>query len=154
MPACERRGPGDHGMQPCPAGGAARAWIGRCCMTFKRSIPLIVLLLAQPGLVSAQDASAERGRALFQRQCLACHQLAQPRNGVGPTLQGVFGRGAGTVAGFTYSPALKTSGITWTRESLDGYLANPMAAVRGTRMAQRVPDELQRGDIIEFLATP
>jgi cytochrome c len=56
------------------------------------------------------------------------------------------------VAGFNYSPALKTFGITWTRESLDGYLANPVAAVRGTRMAQRVPN--QRRDIIEFLATP
>jgi cytochrome c len=124
-------------------------------MTFKSPITLAIgFVLVLPGLALAQDGSAERGRALFQRQCVVCHQVAQPRNGVGPTLQGVFGRGAGAVEGFNYSPALKNSGITWTRESLDGYLANPAATVRGTRMTQRVPDEQQRRDIIEFLAVP
>jgi len=112
------------------------------------------LLVAQPILATAQEAVAQRGKALFQRQCGACHQVAQPRNGVGPTLQGVIGRAAGTVQGFNYSPALKSSAITWTPEALDSYLANPAARVRGTRMAQRVPDEQQRRDIIAFLAAP
>jgi cytochrome c len=116
---------------------------------------LVALLVAmQPGLAGAQDGAAERGRALFQRQCGACHQVVQPRNGLGPTLQGVTGRPAGAVEGFNYSPALKSSGITWTPENLDSFLANPTALVRSTRMAQRVPDEQQRRDIIQFLATP
>jgi cytochrome c len=110
--------------------------------------------MAQTALTSAQESADDRGKVLFQRQCGACHQVAQPRNGVGPTLQGVIGRAAGTVQGFNYSPALKNSGITWTPDTIDNFIANPTAMVRGTRMAQRVPDEQQRRDIVKFLAAP
>ena len=107
-----------------------------------------------PGLASAQEGNAALGRALFQRQCASCHQTAQPRNGLGPTLQGVIGHAAGTVEGFNYSPALKKSGIAWTPDTLDAYLADPAAMVPGTSMVQRVPNARQRKDIIQFLAAP
>ena len=110
--------------------------------------------MTQSGLARAQEGVAERGRVLFQRQCGVCHQAAQPRNGLGPILQGMIGRAAGTVEGFNYSPALKSSRISWTPETLDSFLANPTTTVRGTRMAQRVPEEQQRRDIIKFLAAP
>lgn len=111
---------------------------------------LFVSVLSAPA--AAQEGDAESGSALFRRQCAGCHQVAQPRNGVGPNLQGVIGRPAGSVEGFNYSPALRESGITWTAETLDAYLADPRGMVTGTRMVQRVPDEQQRRDIIEFLA--
>jgi len=57
------------------------------------------------------------------------------------------------VQGFNYSPALKNLGVTWTPETLEACLANPTAMVRGTRMVQRVADEQQRKDIIEFPST-
>ncbi|SDR44226.1 cytochrome c [Rhizobiales bacterium GAS113] len=123
-------------------------------MRFKFLILVLPLFGAHSGLAIAQEGAAERGRVLFQQQCGSCHQVAQPRNGIGPTLQGLVGRAAGSVEGFNYSPALKGSGITWTPEALDSYLTNPAAMVRGTRMAQRVPDEQQRRDIIEFLKAP
>ncbi len=123
-------------------------------MRFKFFILVASLLMPQTALTRAQESSAGRGKVLFQQQCGACHQVAQPRNGVGPTLQGVIGRAAGSVQGFNYSPALKSSGITWTRETLDSFIASPSAQVRGTRMSQRVPDQQKRQDIIEFLATP
>lgn len=110
----------------------------------------VLLFLAVPA--AAQEGNAERGQALFQRQCATCHQVAQPRNGVGPTLQGLMDRPAGSVQGFNYSPALRESGITWTPETLDTYLANPAGMVRGTRMMLRVADEQRRRDIIEYLA--
>ncbi|WP_265517425.1 c-type cytochrome [Nitratireductor luteus] len=110
----------------------------------------VLLLLAGP--TAAQEGDAERGQALFRRQCAACHQVAQPRNGVGPALQNVVGRPAANAEGFSYSPALQESGITWTPGTLDTYLANPAGMVRGTRMMLRVADEQQRRDIIEFLA--
>lgn len=111
------------------------------------------------GLLSAAPARAEegdaaRGRTLFQRQCQACHQLAQPRNGVGPHLQGVIGRMAGGLEGYNYSPALKALGREWTPETLDAYLANPAGVARGTRMVLRVPAEQDRRDIIAFLGAP
>jgi cytochrome c len=119
---------------------------------FSQFILAASLLVVHSGFAKAQEGATERGRVLFQRQCSACHQVAQPRNGIGPTLQGTIGRAAGTVEGFNYSPALKASGITWTPETLNSYLTGPTAMVRGTRMTQRVADEQQRRDIIEFLA--
>ncbi|RKK03509.1 cytochrome c family protein [Pseudoroseomonas wenyumeiae] len=110
-------------------------------------------LLAAPS-VQAQDGDAARGRTLFQRQCQACHQVAQPRNGVGPTLQGVMGRAAGGVEGYNYSPALRALNQTWTPETMDAYLANPTGVARGTRMVLRVAAEQDRKDIIAFVAAP
>ncbi|MDQ1077897.1 cytochrome c family protein [Pseudoroseomonas cervicalis] len=102
----------------------------------------------------AEEGDAARGRTLFQRQCQACHQLAQPRNGVGPHLQGVIGRSAGGLEGYNYSPALKALGQAWTPETLDAYLANPTGVARGTRMVLRVTAEQDRRDIIAFLGNP
>ncbi|MCK8787557.1 c-type cytochrome [Roseomonas sp. NAR14] len=105
------------------------------------------ILLAQPSLA----ADADHGKVLFQRQCAACHQVATPRNGVGPSLLGVTNRPAGTAEGFGYSPALKGSGLTWTAENLDAYLANPGGRVPGTRMPTRVANDADRADIVAFL---
>ncbi|WP_049730998.1 c-type cytochrome [Rhizobium ecuadorense] len=101
----------------------------------------------------AQEADAGLGQKLFQQRCGACHQIATPRNGVGPNLQGVVGRAAGSVEGFNYSPSLRNSGITWSPETLDAFLTNPGAMVPGTRMTQRFNKADERGAIIEFLAT-
>ncbi|MBO1076090.1 c-type cytochrome [Roseomonas marmotae] len=110
--------------------------------------------LLAPSAAQAQEGDAARGRTLFQRQCQACHQVAQPRNGVGPTLQGVMGRAAAGVEGYNYSPALRALGQTWTPETLDAYLANPTGVARGTRMVLRVNAGQDRKDIIAFLANP
>jgi cytochrome c len=101
--------------------------------------------------VRGPTADAERGKTLFRRQCAACHPLAQPRNGVGPHLQGIVGHAAASVAGVNYSPALKQAGLEWTPETPDGFLANPVCKVPGTRMPTRVPAEGDRADIIAFL---
>lgn len=118
-----------------------------------RSLPILSAFAVLLGAASASAGDAEHGRTLFQRQCAACHQVTQPRNGVGPYLQGVVGRPAASVTGANYSPALRHSGITWTRGSLDEFLANPAAKVRGTRMPNRVPSATDRDDLIAYLAT-
>jgi cytochrome c len=102
---------------------------------------------------AAQEADAASGERLFRQRCGACHQIATTRNGAGPHLQGVVGRAAGSIEGFNYSPALRDSGITWTLETLDTYLANPTAMVRGTRMAQRFNNADERRTIIDFLSS-
>ena len=101
----------------------------------------------------AQEADAASGERLFRQRCGACHQIATTRNGVGPHLQGVVGRAAGSIEGFNYSPSLKASGINWTADTLDTYLANPTATVRGTRMVQRFNSAEERTAIIEFLGS-
>jgi cytochrome c len=112
-----------------------------------------VLISWNTSVVFAQADNAAQGQRLFQQRCGACHQIATPRNGVGPNLRGVIGRAAGSVQGFNYSPALKASGITWNAETLETFLSNPPAMVRGTRMTQRFGNADERRSIIEFLGS-
>lgn len=96
---------------------------------------LILMLAAAPALWSsahAQDAGA--GEKMF-RICRSCHQIGEgAKNFVGPVLNGVVGRKAGTYPGYDYSEANKTSGITWDVATLKAYLHNPRARVPGTKM--------------------
>lgn len=85
--------------------------------------------------------------------CRACHAVEAGQNGVGPTLFGIVGSKAGAVPGYAFSPALKASGITWDRASLDTWLKGPMAMVPGTKMVIAVPDAARREAIIDYLET-
>lgn len=82
---------------------------------------------------NAQDAKA--GESLFKRACAACHTVEAGKNKVGPSLAGVFGRPAGAVDGFAYSPALKNSGKTWDEAALSAYLKDPKGYIPGNKMA-------------------
>jgi cytochrome c len=119
-------------------------------------LPALTMIAAAwaTDLSVAQEAGRGSGERLFRQRCGACHQIATTRNGAGPHLQGVVGRAAAGVEGFNYSPALRDSGITWTSETLETYLANPTAMVRGTRMVQRFNNADERRAIVEFLNSP
>lgn len=94
---------------------------------------------------------AEHGKAVFNR-CAACHSIKAGENRVGPTLNGVIGRTAGTVAGYTYSAANKTSGIVWSEQKIFDYLLKPAATVPGTKMAfPGLPAAQDRADVVAYL---
>jgi cytochrome c len=79
-------------------------------------------------------ADFKRGQ-LLSLACAACHSFrAGEKTIVGPNLHGVFGRPAGAVEGFDYSPALQSSGLVWTPRALDAWLADPASFVAGTKM--------------------
>jgi cytochrome c len=89
-------------------------------------------LAASIGAAAAQDAAA--GEKVFLK-CKACHQIGEgAKDAVGPVLNGVVGRPAGTYPGYNYSDANKGSGITWDEATLKEYLKNPRAKVPGTKM--------------------
>jgi len=91
-----------------------------------------VATVASVGTAEAQDAAA--GEGVF-RQCRACHTIGpNARNLVGPELNGLDGRKAGSVDGYAYSDANKNSGIVWGEATFKEYIANPMAKVPGTKM--------------------
>lgn len=92
---------------------------------------------------------AEHGEKLFSERCTACHAL--DANKFGPMLGGVFGRKAGTAAGYRYSPALKTAGLVWTADNLDRWLSDPQKFVPGAKMPVRVLEKTARRDIIAYL---
>lgn len=92
------------------------------------------------------------GRVVFQQQCALCHTTDGSRS-QGPSLSGVVGRPAGSLAGFAYTKALKESGLTWDDANLNAFLENPMAKVPGSMMVTSVKDAGQRAAVIEYLRT-
>ena len=123
-----------------------------------RTVALTVLAcLSMSSLAQAQTATppaaadAVRGANLYERRCSACHSIAVSR--IGPLHRGVVGRRAGTVPGYAYSTALRTSGLTWTAANLDRFLTGPTRMVPGTKMGLSVAAPADRRDIIAYLAT-
>jgi cytochrome c len=103
---------------------------------------------------SAQAGDPAKGKTVFQR-CAICHRVEKDGgNGIGPNLFGIVGRKAGSIAGFNYSAAMKSSGITWSADKLDAYIEHPAAIVPGNHMAfAGISDAGQRADVVAYLAT-
>jgi cytochrome c len=110
------------------------------------------LLLSLPLSAHAQEAGDPAAGEKAFAPCKACHNFE--KNGVGPDLKGVVGRKAGTYEGYTYSAALKNSGITWDEANLHEWLKNPKTKVPGTKMIfQGYPDDKKINDVIAYLKT-
>ena len=118
----------------------------------KRIILAVLFVAAGSGQASAQDAAA--GEKVFLL-CKTCHQVGDSaKNAVGPVLNGLFGRKAGTVAGYSYTNSNKSSGITWDEATFSEYIKDPKAKVPGTKMAfAGVKDEQKIKDLIAYLHT-
>ena len=95
------------------------------------------------------EGDAVRGKMLYDARCSACHSL--DANVVGPAHRGVFGRRAGSLAGYAYSDALKKAGFVWDAGTLDKWLTDPEKFVPGQRMGYSVPDAPDRTDLIAYL---
>jgi cytochrome c len=104
---------------------------------------------------AGSKADIDNGKATFNTMCGVCHSVQETGGPIeGPNLLGVVGREAGSEPTFPgYSPALKESGITWKKKSLDKFLASPMAQVPGTLMPMQIPDDKTRADVVAYLAT-
>jgi cytochrome c len=115
----------------------------------------IFVLIAGAGLLSTVSASAQdaaAGEKVFV-QCKACHQIGEnAKNAVGPVLNGLFGRKAGSIEGYNYSSANKNSGITWDEATFREYIKDPRAKIPGTKMAfPGLKDPKQIDDVVAYL---
>ena len=116
----------------------------------RRTICSAALIVALPALAVAQDM--ENGKAVWNK-CRACHQVGEgAKNMVGPVLNGLLGRKAGTIEGFNYSEANKTSGITWDEATFREYIKNPKTKIPNTKMVfVGLSDEKDIEDLLAFL---
>ena len=109
-----------------------------------------VLLIAGWSLViSAQAQARPDGKAVFEKRCGGCHALDRDKEG--PRLRGVYGRAAGAIESFQYSEALKKSGLKWTDENLDKWLADTDKLIPDNDMTYHVEKADERNEIIAYL---
>ena len=101
-------------------------------------------------ILAADPLAGERRSGL----CAGCHSLEKDGAAiVGPTLYGVVGREIAGLGNYAYSPALRNREGVWTYDELDAYLADSQSYAPGGMMAQRVPNENHRAEIIAYLET-
>ena len=123
-------------------------------MNGKESQPGLLVVAAIVLVLFPAHARAQDGAQLFKMDCAVCHSAEAGQNKVGPSLFGVVGRKAGTSADYTYSDAMKNSGITWTSDQLDKYLANPKVVVPNTKMIfLGLKNQDDRKAIVDYLAS-
>ncbi|MGK9233633.1 cytochrome c family protein [Inquilinus limosus] len=117
-----------------------------------RSTLIAALALAALTTSARADGDPAAGEKVFQ-QCRACHQVGETaKNGVGPKLNGLFGRHSGSVEGYNYSEANKNSGITWDEAVFREYIKAPRTKIPGTKMAYvGLKNDKQIDDLIAFL---
>lgn len=108
------------------------------------------LAVSTPSLAFAQDSAA--GEKLFA-QCRACHQVGETaKNTVGPILNGIIGRQAATLEGYSYSAKMKEAGIAWNENSFSDYIKDPKAKVPGTKMIYPgLKDAAKIADLLAYL---
>lgn len=102
--------------------------------------------------LAVSPAFANEGEQVFKK-CAACHTADKGgKNKVGPNLNGVVGRPAGSIADFKYSADMKASGLTWDEATLDKFLTKPKDLVAKTKMTfGGLPKAEDRAAVIEYL---
>ena len=112
-------------------------------------------LLASLTPAAAEQEESDAGMVSYNNACRTCHSMKPGDNRLGPSLHGVLGRKAGTLEGFAFSPAMKSSGVTWDEATLDKFISDPNQVVSGNKMQPfgGVADASEREKIVNYLKT-
>jgi cytochrome c len=102
---------------------------------------------------SSADAQEQAAGELVFKQCNICHQVGEnARNEVGPILNGIVGRKAGTTPDYEYSPGFRNVSLVWDEASLKEYIKDPKSMFPGTKMAfPGLKDERKIADLLAYL---
>ena len=111
-------------------------------------IGMIIIILT---VSIANTADTVKGKKAFKK-CAACHSLEEGKNKIGPPLNNLLGRKAGSTEGYKYSKAMKNSDVVWDEESLDKFITKPRKFIPKTKMSFRgIKKKSLRDDLISFL---
>jgi cytochrome c len=140
------------GLAGCGKSGGGSGAGGTAAPVAKTPAQIKAMLASLPAPYTTADV--DNGERQFG-QCRSCHTVARDgSNMTGPHLWGVVGRKAGSVPDFHYSDGLKASGLTWTPENLDRWIAGPRKVVPDTKMTfLGIQDAKNRRDVIAYLRT-
>jgi cytochrome c len=123
-------------------------------MKFKYAAMIASLAMIAPLAGARADGDPAAGETLFKQKCAVCHKIGPGAvNFVGPELNGIVGRVAGTAAGYSYSDGIKNAGWTWDAAQLDKWLTNPKSDVSGTKMIfPGLPKDTDRANVIAYIS--
>jgi len=115
-----------------------------------------VAVICSLSATAMAEGDAAAGENVFKK-CKICHQIGEnAKNQVGPELNGIIGRKAGSLEGFSYSPAMKEAGekgTVWNEETIAKYVESPKDFVPKNKMAfVGLKAEKDRADVIAYLA--
>jgi cytochrome c len=122
-------------------------------MKFQLTLAPLLVGAVLASMATSAVAAPPSGQQVFEQRCMMCHSVKPEAGKMGPPLAGIVGRKAGTIGGYAYSNAMKTSTITWNAATLDPYLKAPGKTVPGTKMLLGVADAEQRAAVIQYLGT-
>jgi cytochrome c len=110
------------------------------------------MFVAMPAVAAEEESD---GKVAYNNACRTCHSFKDGDNRLGPTLHGIVGRKAGSIEGFSFSTAMKGSGITWDEANLSEFIANPDKVVHGNAMKPfgGIADASERQKIVDYLKT-
>ncbi len=116
---------------------------------------LAIMAVCCPSFVFAD--AVEHGEKVFKK-CRSCHEVGTfAKVKIGPPLNDLIGRVAGSHEGVKYSSAMIAAGeagLVWTEEVLDQYLTRPRDIVPKTNMTFRGLKKPQdRAAVIAYLKT-
>jgi cytochrome c len=124
-------------------------------MKFKYAAMVATLAMIAPlASAFAADGDPAAGETLFKQKCAVCHKIGPgAANFVGPELNGIVGRVAGTAPGYSFSDGVKNAGWTWDADKLNVWLTNPKADIAGTKMVfAGLTKDTDRANVIAYLA--
>ncbi|KAA1179945.1 cytochrome c family protein [Rhizobium tropici] len=123
-------------------------------MSYRFLLNCLLPAVALPVVAFAQEGDVTAGATVFKK-CAICHIAETDQNKIGPSLNGLFGRTAGTHPNFAYSPAMQEAGkggLVWNETSLRDYLHDPKAKVKGTKMTfVGLKDDTEITNLIAYL---
>jgi len=94
----------------------------------------LTLLLSAPSSLAQQPASDDSGQQAFNNSCRTCHSVKEGDNRLGPNLNKIVGRKAGSLTNYDYSSSMKEAGFVWDQDKLTRFIVKPDEVVSGNKM--------------------